>query len=192
MNPKQAKKVATAMIIANILLALSLTTVTIGWIVDYFIPTPPAPQENELADTPPPQPKESDKTDILAFKECWEAPLLEQKPQPTKSPPPKKAKEPPKKTVTNLPFLWCSVMMHSQPEKSYAVILDTSGNTQILVKEGDTLPKSDYRVIAIAKDKIKIADGSSEFIIHRPKPWLDLKGKKGKDERGKTNGGRKR
>lgn len=118
--------------------------------------------------------QEPKKLPLSMFTVCWELPILETSSilEKTKL----KSDPPPRKTIRreDFPFEWVSVMVHSIQEKSFAILLDRSTKTQILVQQGETVKGSSYRVISISMDEVKIRWENDEVTLTQPKPWLEL------------------
>jgi hypothetical protein len=120
-----------------------------------------------------PKKKEPEKITEGVFILCFSTPILEEKPIVESKPAPIQS-QPQPETPIQLPFQWVGVMVHSNRENSYAIILDKGTQQQILVKEGNFISGTTFKVINIAKNRIQIQLGNKIAILEQPKIWEEL------------------
>lgn len=167
MSPRQAKKLAGILMTINGILVLIVIPLAIKLGVDYFLPKPThlatMPSKQERPTSPQNKPALDD------FRVCWNADILETAPKlPDKTNDTKP--KPPVIRPEQLPFEWVWAIPNSDPDKSFVVLADRGTKKQILAKQGAIIGGTNYRVIAIENDQVKLALGDMEAILPRPQP----------------------
>ena len=178
MTPASAKKTVVAIHVVAIILGLVAMTLTSKLAVDWFYPSQP---DDLLAQLPPEPPFQQQllrqsRLTLAAFRQCWQAQIISAAPSQSTSPQPRKPRREPKRVAApQLPFNWVSAIVHSQPAKSYVVLFDQRQHQQLLLRAGQVIPGSNYRILKINRDQVEIACGATAVaILERPKPWQHL------------------
>lgn len=156
--------------VSNLLLALALATVGLAWTVEVWMgPAPAALVRAE--EIPLPKPQAQPQPDLSAFRVCWEAKILEERPvEPVKPPKkPEPAAMPPVQAAT-APFTLVAAAGHTDPQRSYAILLD--GGRQVLVRQGCVIGKTSWRVVGIERDRVRLAQGSATATLERKRNVL--------------------
>jgi type II secretory pathway component PulC len=91
---------------------------------------------------------------LASFQDIWTAPIIEDAPP---APPAEKPQPQPKPLAppVTLPLAWVGAVVHSDPARSVAILLDKLSNRQLLLRLGSTLPDSPAKVVEITRDHVK-------------------------------------
>jgi len=170
MTPTRAYRIADLLTGLNVLLGICIVTLAINLAVVWTIPKTKANEEVLPARR---EAKKEGKKDLSSMEICWKAPILE--PEAVQKKEEKKIKpEPKKESASQTTFVWCSVVVHSDPQKSMAILSDTRKGNQTLCKIGDILEKK-FQVLEITYDWVKIGWEGRYALIERPDPTLGIK-----------------
>lgn len=179
MKPRSAVKFAAALAIVNWVFGLSVLTLFISLAVDWFLPVGekiwkmPSTEPVEKGEDLPGQAALED------FSICWTGRVLEPAPpaepaakaQPAPPPPP-----PPAPVPVQLPFEWVGAVVDRDPGRCYAILLDRRTRSQILVRQGELIPKTDCRVSLVESDRIHIDSGGARAVVERENRRRNLGG----------------
>ena len=179
MNLRQAHRLVKLLRWLNVAITLGLIALVSRWTLTWLRPSMPVPTVT-IQVPPPPQRVGPEKYTEYALVPCSALQILEEAPvKPVVLPKP--VMLPPKPVVVPLtaPYRWVGVMVHPQPAKSYAILLDERTQQQTLVWVGEIVAGSGYAVTEISATAIKLRQGDGVAVVARPP--LELKsGDKGR------------
>jgi len=116
------------------------------------------------------------KLSLKDFKIFWEGELLEKK----------EASMPVVSYPTEIPFVWIGSILYSEEKNSFIILSEKNKATQILLRQGDSIPKTNYKILSITKDLVKISDGKNIFHLTKPEPGKNLVVKESEGKEGLT------
>lgn len=169
MPSMRTEQLRTLLWISNTLLALAMATVGLAWAVEVWMrPTPAATSGQEIS---LPQPQVQPQPELSAFRVCWEARILEERPvEPVKPPKEQKPVAAPPAPAMVAPFTLVAAVPHTDPQRSYAILLD--GGRQVLVRQGCVIGKTGWRMVGIERDRVRLAQGSATATLERKRNVL--------------------
>jgi hypothetical protein len=171
MRPHLARRFAVCLWTGGIFCCFAALGLTVHLVVSLFA-TPAKPglavSTAPLRVRTPPAPRT-----LAWFQDIWTTPIIEDAPP---APPVEKPQPPPKPPAPpiSLPLAWVGVVVHSDPARSVAILLDKRSNRQLLLRLGSTLLDSPAKVTEISKDHVKFQVTDSIVVIERPQPWKNL------------------
>ncbi len=98
------------------------------------------------------------------YKVFWEGELLEKQETQVKEQP----------SITRLPFIWVGAMIYSEQQNSLIILSEIKNSRQILLRQGDFIPKTAYKIVSVTKELVKITDGKNIFHLTKPEPGKNL------------------
>lgn len=166
MTPSQSGRVLLALRILNILLAISVILLGFKLSTAFFS------KSQVIGDFPI---KKGERTTVHKptlneLRPCWQTQfwLKSQAKSHSKANPEQKKQINP----SQIPFKLIACSVHSDLEKSCAFVLDEQKNQQILVRIGENIGQTQYRVANITENKVELESKDCTVTLEKPQPWL--------------------